>query len=56
MQPYLVETEVRGKKIKSLTEERVFFNQKSTDGSIGPGKGGSFLIETMVRQFPKYGH
>ena len=55
VQPYLVETEVRGKKIKSLTEERVFFNQKSTDGSIGPGKGGSFLIETMVRQFPKYG-
>ncbi len=55
VQPYLVETEVRGKKVKSLTEERIFFNQKSTDGSIGPGKGGSFLIETMVRQFPKYG-
>lgn len=55
VQPYLVETEVRGKKVRSLTEERVFFNQKSTDGSIGPGKGGSFVIETMVRQFPKYG-
>lgn len=55
VQPYLVETEMRGKKVRSLTEERVFFNQKSTDGSIGPGKGGSFVIETMVRQFPKYG-
>lgn len=55
VQPYLVETEVRGKQVRSLTEERIFFNQKSTDGSIGPGKGGSFLIETMVRQFPKYG-
>lgn len=55
VQPYLVETEVRGKKVRSLTEQRVFFNQKSTDGSIGPGKGGSFVIETMVRQFPKYG-
>ena len=54
VQPYLVESEVRGKKVKSLTEDRIFFNQKSTDGSIGPGKGGSFLIETMVRQFPKY--
>lgn len=55
VQPYLVETEVRGRTVRSLTEERVFFNQKSTDGSIGPGKGGSFVIETMVRQFPKYG-
>lgn len=55
VQPYLVETQVRGKQVRSLTEERIFFNQKSTDGSIGPGKGGSFLIETMVRQFPKYG-
>lgn len=55
VQPYLVETEIRGKKIRSLTEQRVYFNQKSTDGSIGPGKGGSFVIETMVRQFPKYG-
>lgn len=55
VQPYLVETEVRGEKVRSLTEERVFFNQKSTDGSIGPGKGGSFVIETMVRQFPQYG-
>lgn len=55
VQPYLVETKVRGRTVRSLTEERVFFNQKSTDGSIGPGKGGSFVIETMVRQFPKYG-
>jgi fumarate reductase flavoprotein subunit len=55
VQPYLVESEVRGKTVKSLTEERIFFNQKCTDGSIGPGKGGSFVIETMVRQFPKYG-
>lgn len=55
VQPYLVETEVRGKKVRSLTEQRVYFNQKSTDGSIGPGKGGSFVIETLVRQFPKYG-
>ena len=39
VQPYLVETEVRGKKVKSLTEDRIFFNQKSTDGSIGPGQG-----------------
>ena len=54
VQPYLVETQVRGKQVRSLTEERIFFDQ-STDGSIGPGKGGSFLIETMVRQFPKYG-
>lgn len=55
VQPYLVETEVRGRKVRSLTQERVFFNQKCTDGAIGPGKGGSFLIETMVRQFPKHG-
>ena len=55
VQPYLVETDRGGKKVRSLTEERVFFNLKTTDGSIGPGKGGSFVIETMVRQFPKYG-
>ncbi len=55
VQPYLVESEMWGQKMKSLTEERIFFNQKCTDGSIGPGKGGSFVIETMVRQFPKYG-
>jgi fumarate reductase flavoprotein subunit len=55
VQPYLVESEGRSGKVKSLTEERIFFNQKCTDGSIGPGKGGSFVIETMVRQFPDYG-
>ena len=55
VQPYLVETDLGGRKVHSLTEERIFFNQKCTDGSIGPGKGGSFVIETMVRQFPKYG-
>ena len=55
VQPYLVETERGGKTVRSFTEERVFFNRKCTDGSIGPGKGGSFVIETMVRQFPKYG-
>jgi fumarate reductase flavoprotein subunit len=55
VQPYLVETDMGGRKVRTLTEERVFFNRKCTDGSIGPGKGGSFVIETLVRQFPKYG-
>lgn len=55
VQPYLVETEKFGKKVRSLTEERIWFNKKCTDGSIGPGKGGSFVIQTMVNQFERYG-
>ena len=55
VQPYLDKTQRGGKVVRSLKDERIFFNLKCTDGSIGPGKGGSFVIETMVRQFPKYG-
>ena len=55
VQPYLDVTERNGKRIRSLKDGRIFFNLQCTDGSIGPGKGGSFVIETMVRQFPKYG-
>ena len=55
VQPYLVETEHFGVKTKALTDERIWFNTKCHDGSIGPGKGGSFVIQTMVNQFERLG-
>lgn len=34
---------------------RTYFNLKCRDEAIGPGRGGSFVVETMVRQFDRLG-
>ncbi len=34
---------------------RTYFNLKCRDEAIGPGRGGSFVVETMVRQFERLG-
>ena len=36
-------------------KQRTFFNLKCRDEAIGPGRGGSFVVKTMVDQFPRLG-
>jgi fumarate reductase flavoprotein subunit len=51
----LVETEMFGRKFTGLPDTRLVHNLKCTDHSIGPGRGGSFVIHTMLNQFKRYG-
>ena len=51
----LTVTSMFGRRVLGKPDGRVLYNTLSTDDSIGPGNGGSFLVHHMLEQFPRLG-